>query len=165
VEGIPIRTARRGDVPSLLLLWTALMQENARLDERLAMHPRARNHMAEQLAAWIQDPERVVVVAEENGRLTVGYAAARVAPGTGWHRPERLGEITDCFVAPPRRRQGLARRLVGRLLDVLYERGIGTVRLNVAAANDDAQRFWAALGWERLEEVLERPGGVDASGA
>ena len=158
MEGIPIRNARRGDVPSLLMLWTAMMTENARKDPRLALHPDAKAHMAAQFGSWLQDPERVLVVAEEQGRLVVGYAAGRVAPGTGWHHPQRVGEITDCFVVPPRRRQGLARRMVGRLNDMLYELNVDTVRLQVAALNESALAFWKATGWELLEEILEWPG-------
>jgi ribosomal protein S18 acetylase RimI-like enzyme len=157
MEGIPIRAARRGDIPSLLLLWTAMMQENERLDPRLALHPHAREHMTAQFAAFLQDDTRSVLVAEEGGRLLVGYAASRLAPGTGWHRPTQIAEITDCFVVPARRRRGIARRLVGRLTDALYERGIDTVRLQVAAANAGSHAFWRVLGWETLEVVLERP--------
>jgi ribosomal protein S18 acetylase RimI-like enzyme len=156
MEGVPIRTARRGDVPSLVLLWSAMMEENARLDPRLAAHPHAREHMAEQFAAWIADAHRIVVVAEENGRLPIGYAAARATQGGGWHEPSRVGEITDCFVAPARRRRGIARRMAGRLTDHLYERGISTVRLQVVTRNEAAVRFWEALGWQPREEILER---------
>lgn len=155
MEGIPIRNVRRGDIPSILLLWTAMMEENARLDPRLALHPRAREHMAGLFGAWIQDPERVIVVAEEDRHVLVGYAAGRVAPGTGWHHPRRLGEITECFVVPPRRRHGLARRMIGRLSDMLYELNVDTLRLQVAARNEGALTFWKAIGWEVLEEILE----------
>lgn len=155
MEGIPIRNARRGDVPSLLLLWSAMMAENARVDPRLAIHPHAREHMASRFGEWIQDSDRVLVVAEEGQRLVVGYAAGRVAPGTGWHAPQRIGEISDCFVVPPRRRQGLARRMVGRLCDMLYELNVDTVRLQVVTANTAALGFWKATGWEVLEEILE----------
>ena len=158
MEGIPIRNARRGDVPSLLLLWTAMMAENAKIDPRLAIHPHAREHMASSFGSWIQDPERVIVVAEEDQRLVVGYAAGRVSPGTGWHTPQRIGEISDCFVVPPRRRQGLGRRMVGRLCDMLYELNVDTVRLQVVAANAAALGFWKATGWEVLEEILEHHG-------
>jgi GNAT superfamily N-acetyltransferase len=155
VEGIPIRNARRGDVPSLLMLWTAMMAENARADPRVALHPHAKEHMASRFGEWVHDPERVVVVAEEHHRLVVGYAAGRVAPGTGWHTPLRVGEISDCFVVPPRRRQGIARRMVGRLCDMLYELNVDTVRLQVVAANPSSLGFWQATGWDLLEEILE----------
>ena len=157
MEGLPIRNARRGDIPSLLLLWTAMMKENAEADARLAIHARAREHMASEFAAWVQDPKRFLVVAEEGGRLVVGFAAGAVVPGAGWQEPERLGQITDCYVVPPRRRQGIGRRLVGRVIDLLYEKGIDTVRVAVATRNEASHAFWRSMGWSDLEVVLERP--------
>ncbi len=157
MEGLPIRAARRGDIPSLLLLWTAMMKEFASLDPRFAAHPKAREQMAASFAAWMQDPERTVVVAEEGGRMIVGFAAAVIVPGNGWQVPQRLGRISDVYVAPPRRRKGIARRLAGRLLDLLYEKGVDTVRLAAAANNPAALDFWRTVGWADLELVLERP--------
>jgi ribosomal protein S18 acetylase RimI-like enzyme len=157
MEAVPLRTARRGDVPSLLLLWTAMMEENVRLDPRLELHPHAREHMSGTLSSWIDDPSRVVLVAEENGRLLVGYAAGSVSDGNGVQVPERLGQVTDCFVLPARRRRGIARRLAARLCDLLLERGADAVRLQAAARNEAALAFWTRLGYEVLEEILERP--------
>lgn len=156
MEGVPIRAARRGDIPSLLLLWQQMMKENAAFDPRLAAHPRSRAHMTEQFQAWIQDTQRTLVVAEEGGRLVIGYASGTVVPGNGWQVPSRLGEISDCFVVAQRRRRGIARRLVGRVLDQLYEQGIETVRLQAAVKNDQSQAFWASMGWTSHEVVYER---------
>lgn len=156
MEGVPIRNARRGDIPSLLLLWQAMMQELAAVDARFTPHPRAREHMANEFARWLQDPNRHVVVAEEGGRLVIGFASALRTPGNGWQIPSKLGRITDCYVVSPRRRSGVGRRLAGRLLDVLYEEGIDTVRLSVAARDPDAHAFWSSMGWADLEEVLEK---------
>jgi GNAT superfamily N-acetyltransferase len=156
MEGVPIRNARRGDIPSLLLLWEAMMKEHAALDPRLAAHPRAREHMANQFSKWVSDPDRHLVVAEEGGRLVVGFASAVLAEGNGWQIPERLARITDCFVIRPRRRRGIGRRLTGRLLDLLYEQGLDTVRLATAEANEGAHAFWESMGWADLEEVMER---------
>jgi ribosomal protein S18 acetylase RimI-like enzyme len=164
MEGIPIRNARRGDIPSLLLLWNAMMQENAAADERLALHPRAKEHMTAEFARWIQDPKHCVVVAEENGHLIVGFAAASISPGNGFQVPAVVGRISDCFVARPRRRLGIARRLTGRVTDLLYEKGVNAVRVAVAVENEGARAFWKAIGWDDLEEVLERPIADPASG-
>jgi ribosomal protein S18 acetylase RimI-like enzyme len=155
MEGIPIRIARRGDVPSLHALWQAMMAEHARLDPRLAMHPEAATWMAAQLGSWIADPQRLMLVAEESARMVVGYVAARLlAAGAPGH--EREGEITDCFVAPARRRRGIARRLASRALDLLDERRVSCVRLQAAALNPGAVAFWRSLGFEPVETVLER---------
>jgi len=161
MEGVPIRNARRGDIPSLLLLWQAMMKELVDVDARFAAHPRAREHMANELANWLQDANRHVVVAEEGGRLVIGFATAVKVPGNGWQIPGKLGRITDCYVIGPRRRNGVGRRLAGRLLDVLYEDGIDTVRLSAAAKDPGAQAFWSSMGWANLDEILEKD--VDAS--
>jgi ribosomal protein S18 acetylase RimI-like enzyme len=157
VDAIPIRTARRGDVPSLLMLWGAMVDENARLDPRLSVHPDAREHMSRSLAAWVDDPSRVVLVAEEGRRLIVGFAAGHLTDGDGLHASRQLGQVTDCFVAPARRRSGCGRRLVSRLHDLLSEKGAECVRLQVASRNEASQAFWKSLGYEVLEEVFERP--------
>lgn len=157
MEAIPIRTARRGDVPSLLMLWGAMMDEHVKLDPRLAIHADAREHQSRAFSSWIEDPARTVLVAEEANHLVVGYAAGNIVPGNGIQAPARIGQVTDCFVAPRRRRRGIGRRLVSRLLDVLSERGADVVRLQVSALNATSESFWASQGWERLEEILERP--------
>ena len=156
MEGVPIRPARRGDLPSLLLLWTALMEEMARGDARLAPHPKAREHMAGRLATWLADPDHLLVVAEEGGRMVVGLAAGHVEAGLAWQGARRIGRITDCYVVPPRRRRGIARRLVGRVLDGLYQQGAETARLSVASAAEGTRAFWRAMGFDELEVVLER---------
>jgi ribosomal protein S18 acetylase RimI-like enzyme len=155
MEGIPIRIARRGDVPSVHALWQAMMAEHTRLDGRLAMHAEAATWMAAQLGTWIGDPQRLLLVAEESTRLVVGYVAARLLPPPAPGQ-EREGEITDCFVAPARRRRGIARRLASRALDLLDERRVSCVRLQAAVSNPGAVAFWRSLGFEPVETVLER---------
>jgi len=156
VEGVPIRNARRGDIPSLLLLWEAMMKEFAAADPRFALHPRAREHRTAQLQEWIRDDKHLVVVAEEGGRLVIGFAIATIGAGNGWQIPTLLGRVSDIYVAAPRRRLGVGRRLTGRLLDLLYETGVDTVRLAVAVRNEAAHAFWRSMGWEDLELVLQK---------
>lgn len=156
MEGVPIRNARRGDIPSLLLLWGAMMKEIEAADPRFALHPRAREHQTAQFQRWIQEDKHLMVVAEEGGRLVVGFAIATRSAGNGWQIPVSVGRISDIYVAQPRRRMGIARRLTGRLLDLLYEKGVGTVRLAVAVRNDGAHAFWKSMGWDDLEVVLQK---------
>ena len=156
MEGVPIRNARRGDIPSLLLLWDAMMKEISAGDARFGLHARAREHMAAQFQRWIQDEQHLVVVAEEGGRLVIGFAIASLSAGNGWQIPQRIGRISDLYVAGPRRRMGVGRRLTGRLLDLLYETSVDTVRLAVSVSNEGARAFWTSMGWEDLELVLQK---------
>ena len=157
MEGVPIRPARRGDVPSLHALWQAMLAEHARLDARLATHPEAPTWMATQLGQAVADPHRLVLVAEEGARLVIGFVSARILPFTGAPGEQREAEIAECFVAPARRRRGIARRLVQRVLDMLDERRIAAVRIQVAAQNPGALAFWRSLDFEVVETILERP--------
>ncbi len=157
MDAVPIRAARRGDVPSLLVLFQAMTGENARIDPRFSTHPDAAEHMSRAFLSWVDDPHRVVLVAEEGQRLLVGYAAGVLTQADGLGAHVRIGQVTDCFVVPARRRKGVARRLAGRLFDVLVERGAQAVRLQVVARNRAAQDFWTSLGYAPLEEILERP--------
>lgn len=155
MEGIPLRAARRGDLPSLHVLWQALLAEHARLDPRLSVHPGAAEWLAAHVAEALQDPARVLLVAEEGGRLVVGFVSARLLPAAPGEARE--AEIGDLFVAQPRRRRGIARRLAQRAMDVLYERGAREVRLQAATSNPEALAFWRSLGFEPVELLLQRP--------
>jgi len=154
MEGIPLRNARLGDLPMLLLLWEQMRKENTALDARLAVHPRAKEHMAANLQRWIQDPDHLVIVAEEGKRLLVGFAAAGRLPGVDGGLAE--GEISDCFVLGARRRRGIARRLVGRIEDQLEEKGVHSMRLQASAENAGSRAFWEAIGYTVDEVILER---------
>jgi len=155
MDAIPIRTARRGDVPSLLLLWSAMLDENARFDPRLAPHPDARESAAGSFAQRVDDSAEVVLVAED-GRVPIGFAAGKVTAGNGFQVPDKLGQITDCYVIPARRRRGAGRRLASRLVDLLVGKGAESIRLQVVAKNPAAEAFWASLGYAPLEVIFER---------
>ena len=47
-------------------------------------------------------------------------------------------------------------RRTGRLLDLVYEKDADVVRCRVVHANAAALDFWRSMGWEVLEEVLEK---------
>lgn len=59
-------------------------------------------------------------------------------------------EILTLAVAPPFRRQGIARTL----LETFLRRVQGTVYLEVRASNQTAQKFYKSLGFE---SITERP--------
>ena len=154
MHGVPIRFARRGDIPSLLMLWEALMRELARTDVRLSPHARARDHQTEAFAAAVGN--RLIYVAEENERLIVGFVSMSVDPPGGPLVPNPLGRIHDCYVVPPRRRQGIGRRLAGRALDLLFERGAENAQITVPAHHTATQAFWHSLGWRDRSVIYER---------
>ncbi len=153
----PVRAAAAADVPSLILLFAAMLEENGRLEPRLAPHPELRANAATELPRRLSDPDHVVLVAEERPGLVVGFAAGRLERGDGVRREARIGTVTDCFVVPARRRRGLARGLASRLADALAVKEAEELRLHVVARNAEALAFWTSLGYRPVEELLEKP--------
>jgi tRNA threonylcarbamoyl adenosine modification protein YeaZ/ribosomal-protein-alanine acetyltransferase len=94
-------------------------------------------------------------VAELDGRVA-GYLVALMAPGAG--------SLENVAVAPAFRRRGLARRLVGELLERARSQRVEAVTLEVRVSNDEAQSLYRALGFRLagLRRGYYRDNGEDA---
>ena len=71
-------------------------------------------------------------------------------------RPERAlwGEIAEFYVAPPCRRQGLGRFLVGRIREALRAQGITTIEVSVELRLSSSVAFWRAMGFEPYRYLM-----------
>lgn len=76
--------------------------------------------------------------------------------GFGQLDPERT-EIVSVYVHPERGRRGVGRRLVGALEERARERGWDVIELD---ASLNAVRFYAQLGYERVEDRIHEPMGI-----
>lgn len=101
---------------------------------------------AERVAASIRDPNVNVLVARVGGR-TVGFAIMRYADDSA--------HLDLLAVAPPYRRMGVARRLLGWLETCAKVAGIFQVSLEVREGNEAAQLFYEQLGYRAVAR-LER---------
>jgi len=90
------------------------------------------------LAEVVADRLCVTLVVEEDSEVS-GYAMARVVAGQA--------EILTLGVSPGRRRQGIARLMLERLLSALAGRGAEDVWLEVRASNLAAQALYQAYGF------------------
>ncbi|WP_191465651.1 GNAT family N-acetyltransferase [Nocardioides campestrisoli] len=92
-----------------------------------------------------------VVEAPEGARVSVslagGAARGRAALTDGW-----LG-LHDLYVDPDRRRTGLARHVVARLLEWGAEQGATTAWLHVEVANAAARSLYESLGFTAHHEM------------
>lgn len=163
-DPVGIRPALPSDVPGLVLLSLAMLQENGRHDPRLIPHSDAAASLATRHLEEVCDPRSIVLVAEEKPGLPIGMAVGQLGRGDGHRRPTRDATITACFVVPPRRRRGLARQLADRVAGALVARGADQLRLHVVAKNDGSLAFWSSLGYEPVEELLDRPADSAAQG-
>lgn len=66
-----------------------------------------------------------------------------------------LGLIEDVYVAPAFRRQGLARLMMIRILDICARSLFKHIMLSVLASNAPAQALYAGLGFKKIGEMTQ----------
>ena len=142
------------------MTWTQRRATPDDLDELMALElavypddPWSREIMAAELA---NEHTYYLVALADDGAIDA-YAGLLAPIGTG------QGDIQTVTVADRARRNGLARSLMGRLLDEARRRGAGELFLEVRHDNTGAQALYEDLGFETVG-VRKRyyKGGIDA---
>jgi len=112
----------------------------------------------ESMAAELESPHTVYVVALDGTGAVIGYAGL-LAP-SGAHD----ADIQTIAVAEHARRRGLGRSLMTQLMDAARGRGASTVFLEVRADNASAQHLYRSLGFEEIgvRARYYQPDDVDA---
>jgi ribosomal-protein-alanine acetyltransferase len=96
----------------------------------------------ESLLDELERPGRTFVVHDDDGEV-VGYAITMTS-----------GDIADLVrigVHPHRHREGIAGRLLDRLLDAAREESVDRVLLEVSSRNNEALSFYAASGFTQID--------------
>lgn len=98
------------------------------------------------VARMIDDPDTVVLVASQQGRLT-GFGALQVG--------EERAHLILLAVRVTRQRQGVGRRLLDWLTATATTAGVSAIDLELRADNFGALDFYRAMGYQ---EGAELPG-------
>lgn len=98
----------------------------------------------------------VIVVAESDAEI-IGFVAGRLRTPPAWFGGLNVGFISEVYVAPERRGQGIAAQML--TISAAWFRNIGVHRLelHVLRANSRARETYESLGWtnELCQMVLE----------
>ena len=152
-----LRPATSADLDTVVTLWFGLMEHHRRLNDRFWQ---PRENAGEIMRAWLGEPEgderRCLLVAEVEGEVA-GFIHGQLTGGPPPMVPRCDGEISDLYVAPAFRRQGLARALVGALTGWFAAHGADKVLLSAAVQNPEAVGFWTSQGFEPLLYRMWKP--------
>ena len=137
-----VRLATDADLPVLDELWRAF--------EREAPSPPYVEADDDRELAEIREivENGLAFLAERDG--PVGFALARL---TG----PRLARLTDLYVVPEARRDGIAAELVAAAAETLHAQGIENLDLEVRAGNSDARTVYSRWGFTEQLHVLGVP--------
>jgi ribosomal protein S18 acetylase RimI-like enzyme len=97
--------------------------------------------------------EQVLLAYVDNA--PAGLLSLRIVPYLSQDVP--YAEVTELYVAPEHRRQGVARLLMAEAEFISRSRGGTYVHINTWHDNHDAQAFYRAAGYESLVVGFQKP--------
>jgi ribosomal protein S18 acetylase RimI-like enzyme len=156
---VRVRTATSADLARVGELAGRLLRQHHDFDAlRFFLPERPEEGYRSWLGRELANGQAVVLVAEDDGDV-VGYAYARLEERDWNALLDVHGALHDVFVDEHARGKGIARALVEEACARLREMGAPRVVLHAAAKNEDAQRFFAKLGFRQtmIEMTRELP--------
>jgi ribosomal protein S18 acetylase RimI-like enzyme len=155
--GSIVRRATPADLPGIGRLGALLVEEHYDFDPRrfLTARPGTPEGYASFMSAQLEDPDKAVLVADDNGDA-VGYAYAAVEGYDYMALRGPAGVLHDVIVDPEHRGRGVGRLLIEATLAFFRSRGVPRVVLSTAARNEAAQRLFASMGFRRTMIEMTR---------
>ena len=156
-----IRAARRQDASPLTDLRIGYLAEVARLEPRLDLLPDVRERTEHALPVWIEQEDRVLLVAErrapgeETGTL-IGYATGLATVWPPVFKNQHVGEVAEVYVQPGERGGGVGRLLLQALTNGLQEMGAEVLRAPVPVQSPDSLARFRSLGYSPVQYVVQR---------
>jgi len=154
---VVIRRATNTDLPTLGRLGALLVQQHHDFDRHrfLPATGRTPDHYAQFLGSQLDDPDVIVLVADDDGHV-IGYAFAAME---GYDYKSLRGPaalLHDILVDPDHRDRGVGTQLLDATLSLVQSRGARQIVLSTAERNEPAQRLFARMGFRRTMIEMTR---------
>ncbi|MCU4925186.1 GNAT family N-acetyltransferase [Halobacteria archaeon AArc-dxtr1] len=150
-RSVTIERARPSDLETVADLWVALAREQ-RTHESAVLPDTNRAAMREILASYRLDGGLLVARLDDE---IVGFASLTVEQGT-LELAEKRGILSNLYVLPKARNQGIGTQLLRAAEDALRDRGVDVLTLEAMAANEGARRFYRREGYEPRRVKMNR---------
>jgi ribosomal protein S18 acetylase RimI-like enzyme len=154
-----VRAASDDDLDGLSRLWHEADELHARLSPGFFRRPelgRGRQRALEALRDSEQSAHETILVAVDAKDVVCGACHLQIYDTPVGHTlvPQRRGHIETLIVARAHRRRGMGRALMTAATGWARSRGAHQLLLTVWNGNDDAERFYSALGYRTISQVL-----------
>jgi ribosomal protein S18 acetylase RimI-like enzyme len=155
--GITVRPALPADLEAIGRLGALLVRAHHDFDPQrfIAATPQTERGYASFLQRQLEEPNVVVLVAEQSGEV-LGYSYAGVEGHDYMSLRGPAGVLYDIVVDPAHRGRGVGRILLEATLAAFQARGVPRVVLSTAERNEAAQRLFGRLGFRRTMIEMTR---------
>jgi ribosomal protein S18 acetylase RimI-like enzyme len=152
-----VRRAMPVDLPMIGRLGALLIKEHYDFDPQrfIAARPGTPEGYASFISTQLEDPDKAVLVADDNGEV-VGYTYAAVEGYDYMALRGPAGVLHDIIVEPEHRGRGVGRLLLDATLAFFRMRGVPRAVLLTAEQNEAAQRLFAGMGFRRTMIEMTR---------
>lgn len=142
---VVVRRAGHGDVEGLVACSSALFAEDAGTRDPQIDIGWPGEHGPARFAEGVDDPGRLLLVADHLGEVVGHLAGALVEPSA--MRPVRTATLVSMYVRPAFRGQAVGERLAGEFLRWASAAGAETAEVTAYSANAGAVRFYERQGF------------------
>jgi ribosomal protein S18 acetylase RimI-like enzyme len=154
-----VRVAEDADLDAVSQLWLEADALHARLSPnffRRADFDRGRQRAFDTLRDAEESGHEAILVAVDDAGAIGGACHLQIYDTPVGHTmvQQRRGHVETLIVAAARRRRGCGRALMAAASSWARERGATQLLLTVWAGNVPAERFYAALGYRIISQVL-----------
>jgi ribosomal protein S18 acetylase RimI-like enzyme len=151
-----IEAAAAEDVDALVDQWVELAREQRAYDTHILAEPN-RGRIRETFLRRVVTGELLVAREDDaaDGSDIAGFVSFALEPGNFEDDCER-GVVSNLYVRPERRDEGLGSELLSAAEDNLAEAGADAVALEAMAKNEAARRFYRRHGYEPFRVELEK---------
>ncbi len=142
------RVATESDLPALCALGEEVNAIHHRALPHVFAGPGAADRDLSYWSSALTNPESVIFVAEEAGRVIAFVNVSMVNESRSLLQSLRFGRVGSVSVTQDKRGQGIGRELLRRVHEWVGERGGHEVRLMVSSFNQHALHVYEDLGYE-----------------
>lgn len=153
---IEYRQAKPSDLKELLPLVEAFAREQQDMMPVNTLAEKFMDFARSGIAQAVEHPAAVVMVAEETSGdkpVMIGYTVGMLQEPPPIFEAELYTFVSDLFVQPEYRRQGIATALVERVRGWGWVKGVTRISL-VLPVNCPAQGLYAKLGFKPIQTML-----------
>ncbi|MFJ5973391.1 GNAT family N-acetyltransferase [Streptomyces sp. NPDC093060] len=150
---VVVRKAEHADVDGLVACSRALFAEDAGTRDPSINIDWPREHGPQRFAAGIEDPDRLLLVADRDGEI-VGHATGVVAEASAM-KPVKVATLVSMYVQPAYRREQIGGRLIREFTAWAKEKEAVLAEVTAYSSNTEAVRFYERNGFAAKSVTLE----------